>query len=100
MLHTVNKSPDASALRQCLQFISVDDVLVLIEDGVYCGLSGKLCPANAIDSWLEGPSTAYAVLADVEARGLLGRIDPRVVLIDYQQLVSLCVAHPTSKRWS
>jgi sulfur relay protein TusB/DsrH len=80
MLHTVNKSPDASALRQCLHVIGADDVLVLIEDGVYCALT-----ANAVDSWLETPLTVYAILADVEARGLLG---------------SLCVAHPASKRWS
>ncbi|MFT4633713.1 MAG: tRNA 2-thiouridine synthesizing protein B [Candidatus Pseudothioglobus sp.] len=95
MLHTVNKSPEASALRQCLQFTSADDVLVLIEDGVYCARA-----VNAIDDWLEAPLTVYAILADVEARGLLGRIDPRVVMIDYQHFVGLCVTHPASKRWS
>jgi tRNA 2-thiouridine synthesizing protein B len=95
MLHTVNKSPDASALRQCLHVIGADDVLVLIEDGVYCALT-----ANAVDSWVETPLTVYAILADVEARGLLGRLDPRVAMIDYEHFVSLCVAHPASKRWS
>jgi sulfur relay protein TusB/DsrH len=94
MLHTVNKSPDASALRQCLQFTGADDVLVLIEDGVYCALIG-----HATDGWLAGPLPVYAILADVEARGLLSRVDPRVVVIDYQHFVSLCVAHPASKRW-
>jgi tRNA 2-thiouridine synthesizing protein B len=100
MLHTVNKSPDAGALRQCLQLIDTDDILVLIEDGVYCGLAGNVRSANAMDAELERQVKVYAILADVEARGLLGRLDARVAMIDYQHFVSLCVMHPASKRWS
>jgi tRNA 2-thiouridine synthesizing protein B len=72
-----------------------DDALVLIEDGVYCAL-----PGNDFNDWLDQPITVYAILADIEARGLLGRLDPRVAMIDYPQFVSLCVTHLVSKRWS
>ena len=76
LLHTVNK---AAALELCRGLIAEDDLLVLLEDGVYLALE-------------ELPGQSHAILADVEARGVKTRIKPATRLIGYDDFVKLTVA--------
>lgn len=57
-----------------------DDVIVLVNDGVY--LDVEDAPRSA---------KIYAVKEDVERRGLKNRISRRVELIDYDRLVDLII---------
>ena len=73
ILHTINKP---SALALCEHLIADDDLVVLIEEGVYLA-SGSL------------PGRCCALEVDVLARGLGGSVgDTR--LIDYDTFVELC----------
>lgn len=71
LLHTLNKP---QALRLCRDLISSDDVIVLIEDGVYLA-SGDL------------PCRAFAIDIDLAARG----IGPgSAEVINHSRFVELC----------
>ena len=69
ILHTVNKSPQSHrALASCLQFLNAGEAIVLLEDGVYAGMSGVDHGLGKLDG------NVYALTADVEARGLSTRM--------------------------
>ena len=95
-LHTVNKSPfGSSALSNCLRTVSQGDALLLIEDGVYGADSHQQ------DCWGPAPEGVqlFALKADVEARGLTGRVSDKVTLIDDGQFVDLVVDCDKSQSW-
>jgi tRNA 2-thiouridine synthesizing protein B len=96
ILHTLNKSPDHAALNRCCAAIASDDVLVLLEDGVYCGSAS---PGQQISELLAQDIAVYAIKADVEARGLATRMAIGVTIIDYTAFVGLCTEQASSKRW-
>ena len=73
VLHTVNK---LAVWAECSGLITANDLVVMLEDGVYLALSEI--------------SQGYAIRADVEARGLSSRLPDQVQLIDYGEFVRLC----------
>lgn len=75
VLHTINK---VAALDMCRGLIGPDDLVVLIEDGVYLALSELLF-------------RTYALEDDLLARGLQHRNLKSVKLIGYQKFVELSV---------
>jgi len=96
MLHTVNKSPYSNtALESCLRFIQQDDVILLLEDGVYAAANGTRI-SHLIEKALDTHSV-YAIQADVKARGLQDLITG-VKLADYQDFVKLLETH-RSNAW-
>ncbi len=96
MLHTINKSPYShQCLADCLRVCSADDVIVLIEDGVYAALS-ESAPAQSLR---EKNIAVYAVQADVDARGLQRRVAPHIAAIDHAGFVQLCVEQPNMLAW-
>ncbi|MBT4491983.1 MAG: sulfurtransferase complex subunit TusB [Gammaproteobacteria bacterium] len=72
ILHTVNKP---AAWNKCEGLIDTSDVVLLLEDGVYLAL--------------ESDTQCFAISADIDARGLRGKIKDNVSLIDYDQFVEL-----------
>lgn len=74
ILHTINK---VTGFELCQHLIAANDKVVLLEDGVYLGLSPL-------------PFSIFAIRMDVEARGLAGRVKEPVELIDYSDFVRLC----------
>lgn len=69
ILHTVNKSPYRSpVLLNCLARVQAGDRVLLIEDGVYGLHWGH--GISAITAALALPVQFYALLADIQARGL------------------------------
>lgn len=96
MLHTVNQSPfESTQIETCLRYLSDNDALVLMENGVTAAL------ANTTKShYIEGAikhAAIYVIQADVEARGYQTLIKG-VNIIDYAGFVALVEQHPV-KNW-
>jgi tRNA 2-thiouridine synthesizing protein B len=99
MLHTVNKSPfESSSLKTCLSFAKSGSDVLLIEDGVYGGLSG-----SAYTSWVAealGDVRVYALEPDLKARGLSGdRLIPGIEAVGYDGFVELACANDKIQNW-
>ena len=88
ILHTVNKSPfNNQAFNSCCRTLSADDVVLLLENGVYA-LLGEL-PGNKI----------YALRGDINARGLSDKVPPQVAVIDYPEFVQLAGEASAVQSW-
>lgn len=85
-LHLIDKSPARSdGLAACLRVLAADDVLLLIEDGVYAAVANSTAAAT-----LAG-HPCHALAADVAARGLQRRLTRDVRVIDESGFVDLAV---------
>ena len=92
-LHTVNKSPFATqALLSCLNHAKAGDAILLIEDGVYGGLSGTQMTEIVTEF---GKSVSLYVLApDAAARGIdTKRVIDAVQGVDFPGFVELVAKH-------
>jgi tRNA 2-thiouridine synthesizing protein B len=99
VLHTVNKSPfESSTLDACLKFARPGSALLLIEDGVYAAAAGTAV-APRVQEALKRVSV-YALAADVQARGLQGRVMDGVRLVDYGGFVDLVAEHNAVSCWN
>ena len=99
VLHTVNKSPFASAaLESCLSHLSDGAALLLIEDGVYAALAG-----SAVSERLATAARRHALYVlgpDLKARGLADRpLVDGLQVVDYQDFVRLAADHATVHAW-
>lgn len=83
-LHIVNRP---SALESCLGTASADDVVLLIEDGVYA----------ATDAALKRKLSAIGV--DVHARGLAARVREHVTIVTYADFVQLVEVNNPIVTW-
>lgn len=93
-LHTVNKSGSVSgALAACLRFAQPGDCLLLLEDGVYAACAGNIEPLTKTGCKL------LVLEPDADARGLLGRLDRAVELIDYAGFVDLAARSDSVLSW-
>ena len=74
LLHTVNKSVfDNSALGDCLQVVSANDAVLLIENGVYAALNSSPIESahrQSIKQLSANGTRFYVLQADCAARGL------------------------------
>lgn len=92
-LHLINKSPARSdSLSACLRACAAEDRILLLEDGVYAALTGSDTAAALAD-------VAVALEADVQARGLGGRLAAGVPCIDDAAFVDLCVRCDRVMSW-
>ncbi len=98
-LHTVNKSPFATgALVSCLAHCKDGDGVLLIEDGVYGGLSGTSVADQV--SQKAGSVTIYVLSPDADARGLASeRLLEGVKGVDYDGFVDLVANHDRTQAW-
>ncbi len=96
MLHTINKSPFASnTLESCLRFVQKDDVILLLEDGVYAALA-RTSKSHMIETAVK-THAVYAIRADIKARAVETLING-VQLADYNDFVRLLEVH-RSNAW-
>ncbi len=97
MLHILNKSPFAGpALDTALRMANGGAVL-LIEDAVYAATRGNAAAAK-IEAAL-GERSVYALMPDLEARGVADRVLEGVRTIDYAGFVDLVAEYPTCQSW-
>lgn len=90
-VHLIQTSPFTSkALESCLRVCGSRDAIILMADGVYA----------ATDAAREWPAAAvYALADDVAARGLSDKIDSKLTVIDYPEMVDICSRHRHSQSW-
>ena len=92
MLHTVNKSPfQNQSLENCLRLLQKDDVILLLEDGVYAAVAGTV-KSPLIEQAVK-QHRVYAIEADLKARGL-DKLIGGVRLAGYGDFVELVEQHP------
>ena len=92
-LHLINKSPNGSdAFEACLRVIAAEDVILLIEDGVYAGLAGT-------ESARVLAGVGSALIADLDARGLQERLGKGISTVDDSGFVELCTRCDRVMSW-
>ncbi|MEJ1993525.1 MAG: sulfurtransferase complex subunit TusB [Maritimibacter sp.] len=98
-LHTVNKSPFATqALISCLNHAKPGDAVLMIEDGVYGGLSGT--GLSDIVAEFGKAVTLYVLSPDLAARGITAeRLSDGIAEVDYTGFVDLVATHNRSQAW-
>ncbi|MDM3871696.1 sulfurtransferase complex subunit TusB [Porticoccus sp. W117] len=91
ILHTVNKSPfNNQAYDSCLRNLGADDVVLLLEDGVYGVLAlEEELPNNKV----------FALKGDIAARGLGSKVPPQVTVVDYPEFVQLACEASAVQSW-
>lgn len=95
MLYTLSHSPARCNLSGLLRLMVKDDVLILIQDGVLAGLDGSfhyelLCSI---------PISIYALQDDLVARGLIGYLSQKIMLIGYNYFVELTEYNYRQMAW-
>jgi tRNA 2-thiouridine synthesizing protein B len=97
MLHIVNKSPLDRPSLDSIARIAREGALLLIEDGVYAATRGNAAAGRIAE--LAGRMKVYALLPDIEARGVADRLLDGVTTVDYGGFVDLVAEHPTCQSW-
>jgi tRNA 2-thiouridine synthesizing protein B len=98
-LHTINKSPFSHAtLASCLQICGKHDGILLLEDGVFGGLFSAPC-AEELSTLINSGMKVYALINDVNARGLQEKIRKDICLTDYIGFVQLSIEHNCVQSW-
>lgn len=98
MLHTVNKSPfDNGTLSSCLRMSKDGCAILLIEDGVYGATDGTAISDQVKEAMKT--KSLYALKADVDARGMSGKVIDGIELIDYAGFVNLVADQKSTQSW-
>ena len=98
MLHIVNKShTQTNSLQSCLRLAKAGQALLLIEDAIYAATSGAAESSGLCDAL--GQLKVYALQADIDARGMTGKIVDGVTAVDYAGFVDLVAENPTNQSW-
>ena len=95
ILHTVNKAPPGSdCLESCLEVAAEEDVLLLIEDGVYA-----LLPGSAGERLLSGHARLRVLQSDLRARGLALSSASHARMVDMDRFVALAAEAEQIVNW-
>jgi tRNA 2-thiouridine synthesizing protein B len=101
MLNIVNKSPtERNSLASCLRMMTGsggEDAVLLIEDAVYAATRGNAAAPGLADAMAH--CKVYALMPDLEARGVADRVIEGVHTVDYGGFVDLVAAHPNNQSW-
>ncbi len=97
VLYLIN-NPAPDTLKRCLQRLTTDDALLLLESAVTVVNSGHLLESKLTEYASE--YKIYALKPDLLARGiqLPDQLD-RIKCIDYDGFVTLAVEHTVSCYW-
>ena len=98
LLHTVNKSPfEKNALDSCLRVAKDGSSILFIEDGVYAALDGTTHSDKVKEAMKS--KKIYALGADLNARGVQGKVMEGIELVDYAGFVNLVTEHDSVQSW-
>lgn len=98
ILHTVNKSPfDKNSLERAIGTAKEGSSVLLLEDGVYGAMKGAKSSAMVEEAMKT--VKVYALGADIDARGIKGRIIDGIELVDYATFVNLAAEHSQVQSW-
>ena len=97
MLHILNKSPLEKSTLDTVLRLAKSGALLLIEDGVYAATRN-----NAAEPKLRQAMErmkVYALMPDLQARGVTDRLIDGVATVDYEGFVDLVAEHPNCQSW-
>jgi tRNA 2-thiouridine synthesizing protein B len=97
MLHIVNKSPLEKNTLYTALGLARSGALLLIEDAVYAATRGNGAEAKLREAMAK--LKVYALMPDLQARGMADRLIDGVSPVDYGGFVELVVEHPNCQSW-
>lgn len=97
MLHIVNKSPLDRPTIDSVARIARTGAVLLIEDGVLAATRGN--SAEATVKQLMSRMKVYALIPDLDARGMSDRLIEGVIGVDYGGFVDLVAEQPNCQSW-
>lgn len=99
-LHIVSTSPHAgTALADCLRVAAPGDLLLLVQDAVYAAVAGAPGPSALLREAAGAGVRLYALLPDVDARGIAHRLHAGIGLVDDNGFVELTERCPRTVSW-
>lgn len=99
-MHIVSAATAAgSAFTDCLRMARSGDTVLLTQDGVYAAVAAAPRSAALLDDALARGLVIYALVADIDARGLAGKLHAAVQLVDDNGFVALTERHPRIVSW-
>ncbi len=97
MLHIVNKSPfERNSLQSCVASLDDKGVILLIEDGV---IGATKTDKSVLISELALSGRVYALVTDLEARGIIDKVIDGIKLVGYKDFVNLVIEHKANASW-
>lgn len=97
MLHILNKSPLEKSTLDTVVRLAGSGALLLIEDAVYAATKGNGAEPKLREAMAR--LKVYALMPDLQARGMADRLIEGVSAIDYDGFVDLVVEHPNNQSW-
>lgn len=97
MLHIVNKSPLDRGTLDTVVRLAKSGALLLIEDAVYAATRGNIAEPKLREAMKK--LKVYALLPDLQARGMAENLIDGIDTISYEGFVDLVVEHPNCQSW-
>jgi tRNA 2-thiouridine synthesizing protein B len=97
MLHILNKSPLEKSTLDTVLRLANSGALLLIEDAVYAATQGNAAEPRVREAM--GRMPVYALMPDLQARGVADRLINGVTPIEYEGFVDLVLEHPNCQSW-
>ena len=97
MLHILNKSPLEKPALDTVVRLAKSGALLLIEDAVYAATRGNQAEAKLREAM--GKLKVYALMPDLQARGMADRVIDGVSTVEYEGFVDLVTEHPNCQSW-
>jgi tRNA 2-thiouridine synthesizing protein B len=97
MLHILNKSPLEKSTLDTVLRLARSGALLLIEDAVYAATDGNAAVPRLREAMAR--MKVYALLPDLQARGMADRLIDGVATVDYEGFVDLVAEHPNCQSW-
>ncbi|QJC28732.1 sulfurtransferase complex subunit TusB [Enterobacteriaceae endosymbiont of Plateumaris consimilis] len=99
MLYTLFNSPSSCNFSLLLNFLSKNDDLILIQDGILAGLHNSNSMKKIIVIKNKIPFNIFGIKNDIESRGLLKIISKKIIQIEYKDFVSLSIKNKQQIFW-
>ncbi len=97
MLHILNKSPLEKPALDTVVRLAKSGALLLIEDAVYAATRGNSAEPKLREAMAK--LKVYALMPDLQARGMADRLIDGVATVDYEGFVDLVVEQPNCQSW-
>ena len=97
ILHIINRPFPHPAFDMARSASTAQDAFLFIEDGVTALLAGGYGDASLCE-WLAA-GKAYGLAADIQARGIGGKLVQWVEVVDYDGFVELTELYSTVLSW-
>ncbi|QJC29177.1 sulfurtransferase complex subunit TusB [Enterobacteriaceae endosymbiont of Plateumaris rustica] len=99
MLYTLFNSPSSCNFILFLNYLSKNDDLILIQDGILAGLKNSISMKKIIEIKKKVPFHIFGIKNDIESRGLLKIISKKIIQIEYKDFVFLSIKHKQQIFW-